>query len=358
MKKLDQYILKKFLLSFVFALFLITSVITLIDFTEKNGYFIRYEIGYKELMEYYYAYMLFIINFITPVTVFITTVFITSRLAQRTEIIAVLSGGISFFRLLVPYLVGATLISLGSFVLTGWALAKANKKRIDFEAEYNMQTVFRGRSQHLHIRIDPHRYFYVQHYRAYNNSGTNVIIETVEGHQLTEKLSARRIQWMEAEEKWQLQDWMCRRIEGLKEQITQGSTLDLAMDLHPNDFSINPKLHETLTLPQLNTHIASLKNKGADNVHFFLTERYVRYMSPFAAIILTFMGVVVAARKARGGVGLQIAVGFILALIYVACFLFAKGIAEAKGTYLLLTVWTPNIVFSALSLVMYRFVPK
>jgi len=357
-KILDRYILKKFLRSFIFTLLLITSVITLIDFSEKNGYFIKYAVPYEELIEYYYAYMLFIINFITPVTVFITTVFITSRLAQRTEIIAVLSGGVSFFRFLVPYLVGASLISFGSFVLTGWALAKANKTRLGFETEYNMQTVFRGRSQHLHIRIAPQRYFYVRHYRAYNHSGTNVIIETVKGHELIERLSAQRIQWLAAEEKWQLQDWMCRKIDGFQEHITQGSTLDLVIDLHPDDFSINPKLHETLTLPELNAHIASLQSKGADNVHFFLTEKYVRYMSPFAAIILTFMGVVVASRKARGGVGLQIAIGFILALIYVACFLFAKGIAEAKGTHLLLTIWTPNIIFSILGVVMYRLVPK
>ena len=357
MKLLDRYILKKFLLSFLFTMLMLTLIIALIDFTEKNGYFIKHKLGYKELLDYYSAYTLFVINFITPITVFVTTIFVTSRLAQHTEIIAILSSGVSFARLLAPYLAGAMLIVLCSFSMTGWWLAKANIKRVAFETEY-IDGVFRSRSQHLHIRIDPTHYLYVGRYRTYNNSGTNVTIETIQDNKLLEKLSARRMYWLADEEKWRLQDWMLRRITDLEEHIQHGNTMDTVLNIHPNDFSINPRLHETLTLPELNTHIVSLRNRGADNVHVFLTEKYVRYMSPFAALILTFMGVVVSARKARRGIGLQLALGFILAFVYIALFLFAKGFAEAKGTRLLLTVWTPNIVFSIVSIVLYRLLPK
>jgi lipopolysaccharide export system permease protein len=336
---------------------MLTIIIALIDFTEKNGYFIRHKLGYREILDYYYSYMFLVINFITPITVFITTVFVTSRLAQRTEIIAILGGGVSFLRFLRPYLVGALAITLCSFALIGWVLPKVNVKRIAFETEY-IGSVFRGRSEHLHIRIAPDSYFYAEYFKNYNNSGSNVTIETIKGNTLIEKISANRILWLEEEGMWQLQDWTSRRIEGLQEYIEQGSALNMALDIHPNDFSINPKLHEMLTLTELNTHIDLLQKKGSDSVHIFLIEKYVRYMSPFAAIILTFMGVVLSARKSRSGLGLQIAVGFILAFIYIACFLFAKGVAEAKGTNLLLTVWMPNIVFSLLSLVLYRLVPK
>ena len=357
MKILDRYILKKFLFSFLFALLLLTMIITLIDFTEKNGCFIKHKLAYKEIIAYYGAYVVFLINFITPITVFITTVFVTSRLAQHTELIAMLSSGVSFLRLLAPYLVGALTIVLCNFFLTGWILAKANIKRVAFETEY-LDNVFRSSTQHLHIRMDPTHYLYIERYRTYNNSGTNVTIETISGNQLLEKLSARSITWLEAEEKWRLQDWTLRKLAGIEEHIQQGRTLDMLLNIHPNDFSINPKLHETLTLPELNAHIESLKNKGADNVYIFLTEKYVRYMTPWAAIILTFMGVVVSARKARRGISLQIAVGFILAFVYIALFLFAKGVAEAKGTNLLLTVWTPNIVFSIVSIMLYQLLPK
>ena len=357
-KLIDRYILKKFLYTFLFVLLMLTVVISLIDFTEKNGQFIKHKLGYGEIIAYYYyGYMPFIINFITPISVFIATVFVTSRIAQRTEIIAIMSSGVSFSRFLASYLAGAIAIMLCSFILTGWVLAKANMKRVAFESEY-IDRFFHSNSQHLHIRIDPNRYFYVERYRTYNNSGTNVTIETIKDNRLLEKLSAKKVQWLRAEAKWRLQDWTLRKIEGLEEHIQCGHTLDMFLNIHPNDFSINPKLHETLTLPELNTHIEALKNKGADNVHIFLTEKYVRYMSPFAAVILTFMGVVVSARKTRRGIGLQISVGFILAFVYIAFFLFAKGIAETRGTSLLLTIWMPNMIFSLLGIALYRLIPK
>jgi lipopolysaccharide export system permease protein len=358
MKLLDRYILKKFLYSFLLVLLMLTTIITLIDFTEKNGQFIKHKLGYEEIIDYYYnGYIPFIINFITPISVFVTTVFVTSRLAQRTEIIAIMGSGVSFLRFLAPYLAGAMAITICSFALTGWILANANMKRVAFETEY-IDGFFHNRSQHLHIRIAPDRYFYVERYRTYNNSGTNVTIETVKDNRLLEKLSAKKIKWLREEEKWQLQDWMIRKMEGPEEHIQLGNTLDTVLSIHPNDFSMNPKLHETLTLPELHTQIETLKSQGADNVHIFLTEKYVRYMSPFAAIILTFMGVVVSARKTRRGIGLQLAAGFILAFVYIAFFLFSKGIAEAKGTHLLLTVWMPNIVFSVLGIILYRLTPK
>ena len=358
MKLLDRYILRKFVYSFLFVLLMLTVIITLIDCTEKYGQFIKHKLGYKEVIAYYcYGYMPFIINLITPISVFVTTVFVTSRLAQRTEIIAIMGGGISFLRFLAPYLAGATAIALCSFALTGWGLAKANMQRVTFETEY-IDRFFDSSPQHLHIRMAPDLYFYVEHYRAYNHSGVNVTIETVRENQLREKLSAQSLKWLQEEQKWRLQDWIIRTIDGPEERIQVGSTLDMVLGIHPNDFTMNPKLHETLTLPALHAQIEALRRKGADNVHIFLTEMYTRYMSPFASIILTFMGVVIAARKTRRGIGFQIAAGFILACVYIAFFLFSKGVAEAKGTQLLVTVWMPNIVFSVLGVALYRLIPK
>jgi lipopolysaccharide export system permease protein len=357
MKILDRYILKKFLVSFLFILGLIVIVIMLLDVTEKNDYFIKNKLSYRAILAYYYAFIPFMTNMVTPITVFITAVFVTSRLAQRSEIIAILSGGISFRRFLVPYLIGASLITLFSFALTGWILADANKKRVAFEVEY-IDSPLRTSTRHLHIKLGPDKYLYVGRYRSYNSSGSDVTLETISNSQLYEKLSAKSMKWVEEEGKWQLKDWMLRKFDGLEEHITKGSIMDLTLDLSPNDFSINPRLHETLTLTELDAHIQKLKEKGAANVHIFLVEKYVRYMSPFAAIILTFMGIIVSARKVRGGAGLQIALGFVLALVYIAFFLFAKGAAEVKGTNLLLTVWMPNIVFSLLTMFLYRLLPK
>jgi lipopolysaccharide export system permease protein len=357
MKLLDRYILKKFLFSFLFILLLIILIITVIDVTEKNDYFIKHKLTYREIIHYYYSFLPFMANMVTPITVFITTVFVTSRLAQRTEIIAILSGGISFIRFLVPYLIGSIVIAIGSFLLTGWILADANKKRVTFEIKY-IDGPLRTSSKNIHIKLSEDTYLYVGYYRSYNNTGSDITVETIRDFQLIEKLSAKSMRWVAEKELWELKDWINRKIDGLDEKITYGEFQEIALNLHPDDFIINPKLHEMLTLTELNTYIKKLQAKGADNLHVFLTEKYVRYMSPFAAILLTFMGVVICARKSRGGVGLQIAIGFILALVYIALFLFSKGAANVKGTHLLLTIWLPNIIFSLVSLFLYRLTPK
>lgn len=357
MKLLDRYILKKFLLSFLFILLLIILIITVIDITEKNDYFIKHKLTYREIINYYYNFLPFMANMVTPITVFITTVFVTSRLAQRTEIIAILSGGISLLRFLVPYFIGGILIAIGSFLLTGWILADANKKRVAFEIQY-IDSPFRKSSKNIHIKLSEDTYLYVGYYRSYNNTGSDITIEKIQDYQLIEKLSAKSMRWVAEKGHWELKDWVHRKIDGLDEKISHGAFQEVAFNLHPEDFIINPKLHEMLTLTELTTYIKKLQEKGSDNLHVFLTEKYVRYMSPFAAILLTFMGVVVCARKSRGGMGLQIAVGFILALVYIALFLFSKGAANVKGHHLLLTIWTPNILFSFISLVLYKLTPK
>lgn len=357
MNLLDKYILKKFLSSFLFILLLIILVITVIDITEKNDYFLKHQLTYRQIAHYYYSFLPFMANMVTPITVFITTVFVTSRLAQRTEIIAILSAGISFMRFLVPYLIGGIIIAIGSFLLTGWILADANKQRVAFEIQY-IDSPFRTSSKNIHIKLSEDTYLYVGYYRSYNNTGSDITIETIRDYQLVEKLAAKSMRWVAEKGKWELKDWINRKIDGLDENITHGPFLEVAFNLHPDDFIINPKLHEMLTLTELNTYIKKLQAKGTDNLNVFLTEKYVRYMSPFAAILLTFMGVVVCARKSRGGVGLQIAIGFILALVYIALFLFSKGAANVKGTNLLLTIWLPNILFSFVSLVLYKLTPK
>jgi len=358
MKLLDRYLLKKFLLSFFFILLLIILVILIIDVTEKNDYFIKHKLGYKEILNYYYSFLPFMTNMVTPITVFITVIFVTAKLAQNTEIIAMLSGGISFFKFIKPFFIGSLIIASFSFLLTGWLLAEANKKRVAFETEYIDGGYFQPPSRNLHIKLSADTYLYVGHYRSYNNSGADITLETIRNHKVIEKISATSMYWKEESQTWQLQNWLQREIGEDEEVIHTGAYMEVPLNLHPDDFSINPKLREMLTLNELDKYIKKLKEKGADNINFFMTEKYVRYMSPFAAIILTFIGVVIASHKKRGGVGLQIALGFILALIYIAFFLFAKGAAEVKGNQLLLTVWMPNIVFTCVGLVLYKLTPK
>ena len=332
---------------------MLSLVIILVDFVNKNEEYIVNKISYADVFSYYAAFIPFIVNFLTPITIFITAVFVTSKLSQRSEIIACLSSGISFSRFISPYIVGSTIIACLSFTLTGWILPKSNIKKNNFENRlgYAMSNTT---SKYIHIRISPQCYLYMESYYPSSKVGFNATLETIINNKLMEKLYAKKVEWLEDKQIWQLKDWSSRKITGLNETISYGEFLDKELYIKPTDLRINPKLYETLTLPELNSQINALKSRESENVRIFLTEKYVRYMAPFVAIILTFIGVVVSARKIRGGTGLQISLGFGLAFVYIAMFLFARGVAEAKGVNLLFTLWTPNILFSIVGFVLYK----
>lgn len=357
MKILDRYILKKFLFTFFAILLMLSVVIALVDFTNKNETFLRNELSYREIFDYYFAFLPFIVNFLTPIIVFITIIFVTSRLAQRSEIIAILGSGVNYLRFMRPYLIGAVFISLLSFVLMGWVLAGANKKRIDYEDQLGF-SVFFTPCKYLHIRISPDSYLYIEKYRSVAHMGINATIETIMDDKMVEKLYAKYIAWDDEKQVWILRDWTLRKVGEINEQITQGSVLEKDLNINPKDLEMNPRLYETQTLPELHRHIRDLESKQADSIRLFRTERHIRYMSPFASIILTIMGVLVASYKSRRGAGLQISVGIALAFIYIAMFLFTRGYAEAKGSNIFLTIWTPNLLFAAISFAIYKIVPK
>lgn len=357
MKILDRYILKKFLFTFFAILLAVAIIIGLVDFTNKNEMFIRAQMSYLEIADYYSAFLPFLVNLLTPIIVFITVIFVTSQMAQRTEIVAILSSGVSYQRFIRPYIIGASVISIFSFILIGWVLASLNKKRISYEDKLGV-SVFFVVPKYLHIRISPEEYLYIEKYHTMSHMGTNATIETIHGDILTEKLYSKYIRWDEEKEVWIFEDWVLRHIDGIKETITQDEILEKNLNLHPKDLAMNPRLYETLNLPELHRHIKDLKSKQSDSVRLFITEAGVRYMAPFSSIILTIMGVLVSSYRSRRGAGLQLTIGGVFAFIYIAMFLFSRSYAEAKGANIIFTLWTPNILFAAMSYIAYRLVPK
>lgn len=354
---LDRYILKKFIATFVAIILMLSLIVALVDFANKNDSFIRHEFSRAQVLDYYRVFLPFIVNFLTPIIVFITVIFITSRLAQRTEVIAILSSGMSYARFMRPFLLGAVLISLFSFVLMGWVLASANKRRIDYDDQIGVSVFFLP-AKYLHIRVSPTEYLYIEKYRSVSNTGTNATIETILENEVVEKFYAKTVDWIEDRGMWVFRDWTLRVLGGMKENISQGSMIEKQLNIDPKDLAMNPRLYEMQTLPELLRHIRELKTKQADSVRYFITEMHIRFMVPFASIILTLMGVLVASYKSRRGAGLQISFGIALAFVYIAMFLFTRGYAEVKGTNIFLTIWTPNLIFSFITYVMYRLVPK
>lgn len=357
MKILDRYILKKFLVSYLFVVLILVLVIMVIDITEKSDDFWEHQLTFSQIAGYYIDFIPWIANLITPITVFIATVFVTSKLAGHTEVIAMLSSGVSFTRMLVPYLLGAVLIAGLSFYLTGWMIPNSDKDRVAFLVAYT-QRPHNFNQNNIHLKIAPESYMYLRNYNNHSKVGHNFTLETVRDHEMHQKLTARRVSWNDETSTWKVQDWMLREFEGRKEHISQGQELDTLLNITPKDFESTKYMEQTLTIDELNETIGVLQSRGADNVETYVVEKYMRYMSPFAIIILAIMGVIVSARKARGGTGFQIALGFLIAFIFIICFMMSREFALKGVVAPMLGVWLPNMFFSLVALVMYRTVPR
>ncbi len=357
MKILDRYILKKFLSSYIFVVLILIAVTVVIDITEKSDDFMQHQLSFRQIARYYVDFIPWIANLVTPITVFIAAVFVTSKMAGHTEIVAILSGGVSFLRMLVPYFIGAILIAAVSFYLNGWVIPNSDKSRVAFLVEYTRKP-YNFNQNNIHLKIAPESYMYLRNYNNHSKVGHQFTLETVRDHEMHQKLTARRVSWNEELEKWKIQDWTLREFDGRNEYISHGKVLDTLLNITPKDFESSKYMEQTLTIEELNSTIALLKSRGADNVETYVVEKYMRYMSPFAIIILTFIGVIVSARKSRGGAAFQIALGFLIAFVFIICFMLGREFALKSVVSPLLGVWMPNIIFTVVSLLVYRTVPR
>ncbi|GAA4432921.1 LptF/LptG family permease [Ravibacter arvi] len=355
---LDKYLIKNLLITYVFASLMITLIICMIDYTENLDDFIKRKAPAKEIIfDYYFNLIPYWINFLSPLMVFIATVFFTSRIAARTEIVAMLSTGISFGRIILPYLVGAFFLSVISFYVVGWVLPKANTVKNKFAVTY-LKDQFYFSDRNVHLTIAPDVYAYMESYNNVSMTGNKFTLETIRGNRLMQKLSAEKIEWNPKTEKWKLQNYKVRTLADMGEQLTYGVEMDTTLNLKPKDFENTYKLFETFTLPELNDHIDLLISRGSDGLEVYQIEKYTRFTQPFAIMILTAIGVIVSARKSRRGIGLQIALGFFLAFAYILFYLLSKGIAETGNINTLLAVWLPNIIFSLIGIILYKTLPR
>ncbi|UCS95765.1 LptF/LptG family permease [Echinicola marina] len=357
MKLLDKLIVKDFLKTYFFVVLMLIMIVLVLDFTEKNDEFIRNEVPASEIFEYLFNYGLYLNNLLTPITVFISVIFITSRMAGRTEIVAILSSGVSFMRMLLPFFMGASLIAVSSFLLNGWVLPGATADVYEFKREY-LKDDSQSHYQNFHVKVAPEVYAYISRYYTSTKTGRFFTLEHIKDGELLSKLSAESIVWDTTANAWEVRKWTLRELDEMGEKYTEGDKMDTVLSITPEDFDLPSNHHETLALPELSKQIKVLEDRGADNLSFYKIERYVRFMSPFAAIILTFIGVIVSSKKIRGGSGFKIALGFLLAFIYIILFLLSRTFAEAGTSYPLFAVWLPNVIFAVTGLVMYKTVPR
>jgi lipopolysaccharide export system permease protein len=368
-KLLDRYILKQFLSTFIFVVLILLAVISVIDITEKADKYNKAGLSTKEVLSYYADFLPWIAGLVTPITVFIATVYVTARLAGRTEIIAILSSGVSFRRLLLPYFVGALLIASTSFYLNGWVIPNSNKTRLAFEMDY-LNKASNPNLRNIHLQVAPNTFIYMQSYNSLSDKGYQFTMERFENNRLIEKLTASRIEWDTTKSKWTLRDWKLKKVdvvfETVKldsmpravEQLTSGLALDTTLIIHPKEFKNDYRKYDGLTISELDDYIETLKSRGTAGIEVYAVEKYTRFASPFSIFILTFMGVIVSSRKSRGGTGFQIALGFALSFIFILFFMMFRTFAEAGSLPPQISVWIPSIIFGMISLFMYKYVPR
>ena len=358
-RKIDWYISKKFILTFFAAIVLIIGIVIIFDISEKIDNFVAKEAPLKAIVfDYYVNFVPYFMNMFSPLFVFITVIFFTSRLAANSEIIAILSGGVSYRRMLVPYIACAALIMIMSLVLSLYVIPRANTERIKFEEKYVSESKsFRRRN--IHYQISPGQFVFVESFSTWNNTAYKFTLENIEDNKITSKLSAESAVWDSLSCKWRLRNYFIRDYtEGLADNIRTGEQIDTLIALDISDFYRNESTVETLPIKSLNALIDTQKMRGDSNVIYAQIEKNTRYALPFSAIILTIMGVSLSSRKKRGGTGLNIGIGIALAFSYILFLRFSQMFVFTGTLPPAVALWLPNLIYSIIAAFLYKIAPK
>ena len=358
LKKLDIYIIKKFLGTFLFAIFAFIWILIIFDISEKIEDFIEHNAPVNAIIfDYYLNFIPYFINMLSPLFIFISVILFTSKMAQNTEIIAILSAGISYQRLMRPYFFSAVILSLLSFALNNYIIPPANKKRLAFEEKY-YRDPYRNWDRNIHKQIAPGLYIYMESYSADSDIGYKFSMEKFKDKKLESKLMSDFIKWDSTESKWRIHNYYIRYYLGDKDSLVKGHKLDTVLPIRPKDFKERENIVETMNLNELNRFIARKELEGASNVQALLVAKYQRLSSPFAAFILTLLGVTLSSRKVRGGIGLNIGLGLLISASYILFLQISTNFAIGSNLNPLLAVWIPNILYFALGMFLYFRAPK
>ena len=359
LKRLDRYIIGKFLGTYFFAIALIISIAVAFDINENIDDFINNKAPLEAIMfDYYLNFIPYYTNLFSPLFVFIAVIYFTSKLAENSEIIAMFSTGMSFKRMMVPYMISAGIIAAVSFVLSAEIIPKGSVTRLNFEQVYkNKKKVSYARN--IQLEVDSGVIAYMERYEDYNKTGYRFSLDKFEDHKLVAHMTARRATYDTAHvHKWTVKDYMIREMHGMRETITEGDKLDTIINMEPQDFLITRKQHETMTSKQLKEYINKQKKRGFANIKEFEVEYYKRIATTFAAFILTIIGVSLSSKKTKGGMGLHLGIGLGLSFSYILFQTISSTFAINGNMHPNLAVWIPNILYIFIAIYLYRKAPK
>ena len=357
---IDRYIIGKFLGTFFYAILLLAIVIIIFDISEKIDDFIQKQAPLKAVIfDYYFNFLPFFINKFTALFTFISVIFFTSKMAGNTEIIAILNSGVSFKRLLRPYIFGAAFLSLFSFMLTNFVIPKTIHKMVDFEAKY-VKKQNQTNSLNLHMQLEPGTFVYVESFNNMSNEGYKFTLEKIApGKGLVYKLEADALKWDTLKRKWSVSNFYERKLlPNGSENIQKGVSRNITLNVKPEEFNIDADNVMYMNFFELRNFIQKEKIKGSSQVNRYLVEMYQRFAFPFAGIILTLIGVALSSRKVRGGTGLHLGFGIAITFTYILFLQVTTVFARFGEVPPLIAVWTPNVVFGLVALYLLWKAPK
>lgn len=359
LKRLDRYIIVKFLGTYFFAIALIISIAVVFDVNENIDRFINNKAPLKAIVfDYYLNFIPYYTNLFSPLFVFIAVIFFTSKLAENSEIIAMFSTGMSFKRLMVPYMISAAIISAVTFVLGTEVIPTGSVTRLRFEELYKKKKSA-DYARNIQLEVDTGVVAYMERYENYNKTGYRFSLDKFEDHKLVSHLTARRVTYDTASyHKWIIRDYMIREMRGMKEVITRGERLDSIIKMEPQDFLITRGQQETMTSPQLREYIRKQKQRGFANIKEFEVEYHRRIAMSFAAFILTAIGLSLSSRKVKGGMGLHLGIGLALSFSYILFQTISATFAINGNMPPAIAVWIPNILYLFIAIYLYHKAPK
>ena len=360
-KKLDWYIIRKFIGTYIYSILLIISISIVFDVNENLAKFAQYHAPLKAIVFDYYAnFVPYFANLFSPLFVFIAVIFFTSKLAGNSEIIAMLASGISFKRLLRPYMLSCVLISALSFYLSAFVIPHGNVIRQNFETMYKNKKKNTA-ADNVMLQVDKGVVAYIQHYDNDHKHGYGFSLDKFHNKNLVSHTTAMDIQYDTISDNkyhWTLIGWKTRRLQGLREQITQGAKKDTVLMMEPTDLVYSKGQQETFTLPQLEEYISKQQVRGSANVVQYQVEYHKRIAASFASFILTIVGVSLSSKKRKGGMGLYLGIGLALSFLYIMLQTVSSTFAIQANFPPMLAAWVPNIIFAVVAWFCYRHAPS
>ena len=360
--RLDRYIIYKFLSTYIFLITIIVVIAVVFDFNERIDKLTQSHAPVQKIIfDYYVNFVPNFVNLFTPLFVFIAVIFFTSKLADNSEIIAMKSTGMSFRRLLRPYMISAALIAASSFLLGAFVIPQSNVARVNFENRYIKKKTDVTSVDNVQMQVDTGVVAYITHFDNVSKSGYGFSLDKFVDKKLVSHLTAESIQYDTLSDRrfsWTLRHYKIRTLKGMREKLESGEKLDTIIVMEPRDFFYVRGQQETMTIPELKEFIDRQRLRGAAGISTFEVEYHKRFATPFAAFILTLIGVSLSCEKRKGGMGASIGVGIALSFTYILFQTVSSPFALNAGWPAMFAVWLPNLVFAVVAFVLYKRTPQ